>query len=133
MELMKIRYLNTDLELESPEDLTPIVDEFGEDVFNLYNGKGRGHYLATFESNQNPNSADSTIQFFCYLVEAFGPKERKIWDQCYSRIFDIGYEGGTHQQSYTDEIRPETLSMVAAINASIRITVYPMDSDSNDT
>lgn len=130
---MKIHYINTDLELESPEDLTPIVDEFGEDAFNLYNGEGRGHYLATFESNQNSGSPDSVIQFFCCLVEAFEPEERKIWDRCYSRTFDIGYEGGIHQQSYTDEIRPETLSMVAAINASIRITVYPMASESDET
>ncbi|GAA6154137.1 hypothetical protein [Pseudoteredinibacter isoporae] len=130
---MKIYYINTDLELESPEDLTPIVNEFGESVFNLYNGEGRGHYLATFESNHNSGSPDAVIQFLCGLVESFEPEERRLWDQCYSRIFDIGYEGGTHRQSYTDEIRPETLSKIAALNASIRITVYPMDTDSSET
>ncbi len=122
---MQIRYLNTDLELESPNDLTPIVDAFGEDVFNLYHGEARGHYLATFENGEG--SPDTVIQLFCTLVEGFDPALKQQWDQCYSRVFDIGYEGGAHQNSYTDELHAETLQRVAALNGSIRITVYPMN------
>lgn len=124
---MKVLYLNTDLELESPNDLSPIVEHFGEEVINLYNGKIRKHFFASFEISGFCESPDFIIQQFCQLAESLEGKEKNLWDGCYSRTFDIGYEGGTYPSSYTDEIRVETLERVAALGASLRITVYPMD------
>lgn len=123
---MDIHYLNTDLELESSNDLTPIVEAFGEDVFNLYNGEARGHFLASFEIAGSVDSPDAIIQYFCTLAESLDGKEKILWDSCFSKAFDIDYEGGTSHKSYTDEIRSNTLMRVAALGASIRITVYPM-------
>jgi len=36
---MDIRYLNTDLEIESKSDLSKIVQEFGDDVSVVYHGE----------------------------------------------------------------------------------------------
>lgn len=130
---MKIHYLNTDLELESPKDLTPIVkifeDVLGQEVFNLYNSKVRGHFLATFEI-MTVDAPDSVIQCFCMVAECLEDEAKTLWDGCYKKIFDIGYEGGVGYKSYTDEIRTETLKRVADLGACIRITVYPMSQDS---
>ena len=123
---MDIDYLNTDLELESSKDLTPIVKAFGEDVVNLYNGEARGHYLATFEIAGSADSPDSVIEYFCMLAESLTEQEKSLWDSCFSKVFHIGYEGGTGHKSYTDEVRANTLERVAALGAGIRITVYPM-------
>lgn len=124
---MEIHYLNTDLELESPKDLTPIVEAFGEDVVNLFNGEARGHYLASFEIASSEGNPDSLIQYFCMLAESLSGEEKSLWDGCFSKVFDIGYEGGTGHNSYTDEIRSNTLERVVALGASIRVTVYPMN------
>lgn len=126
---MEIRYLNTDFELESHDVLTPIVEWFGEDVFNLYNGEARGHYLATFEASSSTGSPDGVIQFICSLIEALPDKEKELYDKCFSKVFDIGYEGGTKHLRYTDEIRPETLKILSDVGASLRITVYPMNNE----
>ena len=125
---MNIQYLNTDLELESATDLMPIIKAFGDDAYNLHNGGRRGHFLATFEVvGLVGDSPDSVIQHFCMLIDAFDDKEKAIWDGCYRRTFDIGYEGGSTHNSYTDEIRAETLQRISALDVSLRITVYPMD------
>jgi hypothetical protein len=122
---MEIRYLNTDFELESHQDLTPIAKDFGEDVFNLHNGEARGHFLATFETNEQNHSPDAAILLFCRLIEALPKKQRTLYDKCFTKTFDIGYEGGSKHQRYTDEIRPETLQKLSNVGASLRITVYP--------
>ena len=124
---MEIHHLNTDLELESPKDLTPIVEAFGEDVVNLYNGEARGHYLASFELAGSVDSPDSIIQYFCMLAESLEGEEKYLWNNCYSKIFDIGYKCGAGHSSYTDEVRSNTLERVVALGASIRVTVYPMN------
>ncbi len=129
---MDIYYRNTDLVIESSNDLTPIVEAFGEDVFNLYNGQAHGHYMASFEMAGLVDSPDAIIQHFCMFAEALTGDEKVLWDNCFSRVFDIGYEGGTGHKSYTDEIRANTLDRVAALGASIRITVYPMELGQND-
>ncbi|MCG7941448.1 MAG: hypothetical protein N0C88_21735 [Candidatus Thiodiazotropha lotti] len=129
---MEIHYLNTDLELESPKDLTPIVEAFGEDVVNLYNGKARGHYLASFEIASSEGSPDSKIQYYCMLAESLFGEEKILWEGCYSKVFDIGYEGGTGHKSYTDEVRANTLERVVALGASIRVTIYPMNFGLNE-
>ncbi len=129
---MDIRYLNTDLELESTQDLTPIVDCFGDKLINLYNGKRLEHYLATFEVADITENPDLTINSLCTLIEELEPSTRKLWDQCFLKVFDIGYEGGTNHKSYTSEIKNETLKRISELGANMRITVYPMNNHSGE-
>jgi hypothetical protein len=65
------------------------------------------------------------------FLESLVGEEKSLWDGCFSKVFDIGYEGGTGHKSYADEIRSNTLSRVSALGASIRITVYPMNFGQN--
>ena len=124
--LMHVRYLNTDLEIESKNDLSTIVQEFGEDVSVLYCGEVRGYQHASFEVSGNSASADETINCFCSLVEALPKEAREIWDGCCSRVLDVGYQSGTSPQNFRSEIRASTIQRVAAIGASIVITIYPL-------
>lgn len=126
---MKVHYLNTDLILESPNDLTPIVEAFGEDVFNLYNGPYKSHFMAPFETSGMNASPDAIIQFFCTLIDGFEGTEKRLCDACFSKVFDIGYEGGTAHASYTDEINSDTLKRIADLGCAVRVTVYPMDKE----
>jgi hypothetical protein len=124
--MSQIRYLTVDLVIESSNDLTPIVDSFGEEVITLYNGKWSEFNRAIFEaSGACCSAANETIEFFCALVEGFTEKERLIWDSCFSKIFDIGYESGTEPQNYSSVVRPDTIKRIASIGAAIEITIYP--------
>jgi hypothetical protein len=123
---MEVKYLNTDLDIESKQDLSGIIEEFGADVFVLHHGEIRGYQHAAFEVAGTRDGADGTINFFCMLVEALPKEAREIWDGCCSRVLDIGYESGTSPRNFRSEIRPSTIQRVAAIGASIVITIYPL-------
>ena len=124
VEVSSIRYLNTDLDIESENDLTPIIEAFGEDVIVMHHGERHGLNIASFEISSYYRSANETIEYFCDLVENLSENERKIWNSCCSRTLDIGYECGSCNQSYHSEIRPDTIKRVADIGARLVVTIY---------
>lgn len=126
--MQDVRYLNVDLEIESKSDLSKIVEEFGEEVIVLYSREVRGYQHASFEA-PNMADADETINHFCLLVEELTKEAREVWDGCCSRVMDVGYESGTSPQNFRSEIRASTVQRVAAIGASIVITIYPLSND----
>ena len=127
---MDVRYLNTDLEIESNSDLSKIVNEFGDDVIVLHHGERRGYQHASFEIAATVEGADETINSFCALVEDLPEGVREIWDGCCSRIFDVGYDSGMSPLNFRSEIRAPTIQRVAAIGASMVITIYPVSEKS---
>lgn len=122
---MGVKYLNTDLEIESKSDLSKIVEEFGEDVSVLYHGEMKGYQHACFEIAGTSAGADEVINSFCSLVEQLPKEVREIWDGCCSRVLDVGYESGTAPPNFRSEIRASTIQRVAEIGAGIMITIYP--------
>ena len=125
---MDVRYLNTDLVIESKSDISKIVQEFGDDVIVLYHGEMRGYQHASFEVECGGTTAgaDEIINSFCFLVENLPKEVREIWEGCCSRVLDVGYESGTSPRNFRSEIRASTIQRVAAIGASIVITIYPL-------
>jgi len=124
---MEVRYLNTDLDIESKDDISRIVEEFGENVSVLHHGEIRGYQHASFEITGGMSmGADEAINSFCLLVEYLPEEVREIWDGCCSRILDIGYQSGATSPNYRSEIRASTIQRVAGIGASIVITIYPL-------
>jgi hypothetical protein len=119
------RFLNVDLEVSSESDLNWLVEEFGEDVSNLYCGPDQGHFLAMFEGDPLVGDPDGLIRYLCNLVENLSDEQRRVWNQAFLKIFDIGYQVGSEPPAYQSDIRPETLAAVVRIGASVRITIYP--------
>ncbi len=122
---MFITYLNTDLELESPVSLDPIVRGFGQDVITMFNGRVGHRFRASFELAGVVDSPDSIIQHFCMFAESLDDEAAAVWNGCHYRLFDIGYGSASGPQSYCDDLRPGTIARMAALNAGLRITVYP--------
>lgn len=126
---MEIRYLNTDLDIESKSDLSRIVEEFAEDVITLHHEERRGYQHASFEISEMCTDADKVINSFCRLVDELPKEVREIWDGCVSRVFDIGYESGSSPQNLRSEIRASTIQRVAEIGASVVVSIYPESAD----
>jgi hypothetical protein len=123
---MKTHFLQVDLEIESHHNLQPIVEGFGDNVFNLYCGESQGHYLATFElCGASGTDPDSIICSFCTLIESLENEAKKRWESAFTKVFDIGYEGGSEPSSYSSEIRVGTIERIVLLGASIRVTIYP--------
>jgi hypothetical protein len=127
--MSEVHFLNVDLGVSSKIDLQWLVDEFGEDVVNLHCGRGRGHFLATFEAGVPLGDPDSLIGYFCNLVDNLPVEPRRAWNEAFLKVFDIGYDSGVTQKAYQSELRPETIAAVARIGASLRITIYPAAMD----
>jgi hypothetical protein len=133
---MEVKYLNTDLEIESKHDLSRILEEFGEEILVHHHGEIRGYQHLSFSIAGSRSGADEVINYFCSLVDSLPEEVREIWDRSCSRVIDIGYESGTSPQSFRSEIKASTIQRVSEISASIMITIYPLfaeDSAQGDT
>ena len=118
------KYLNTDLEIDSLEDMSLLVDEFGEDVFVIYNGEWGKNYRCAFEVNESLAHANEAISFLCMLVEALPEDIRKIWDNALKKVLSIGFESGSSEKLEV-EIEPYVLERAAQIGAKLNIVIYP--------
>ena len=129
---MEIRYINTDLEIESKEDLTPIIEAFGENAFVLHHGPIEGLNHASFElSDDDSSDPNEVINRYCDLIENLPTPARKIWDNCTTRIMDIGVESGSSPHNFRFEVQQRTISRVSGIGASLVVTIYAMQVEEN--
>jgi hypothetical protein len=129
------RYMNLDLLLNSEQDLTPLITEFGDRVFVLCNEPNPegGWYTALEPSlsddlNESPQS--HAIRFL-ESIHNLSPDGKKLWGSCTSRIFDFGFEGGHEPFSLTYDLSTEVLSGISALGARMRISLYAVPESPN--
>ncbi len=129
-----ICYLNTDLDLTSPDDLTALAAFFeARGMWPLHcDHGGDGLWYATFEVNDpSPCGADpshvpeNTIAAMLSVVESLPEPLKRIWEACTRRQFDIGYDCGSKPWAFNQGLSGELLGRIAAVGASLRITLYP--------
>jgi len=60
-------------------------------------------------------------------VETLDPPERAAWDGCSRRVFDLGYDCGVRPFAVRHDLSIETLSRLAAVGGSLRLTLYALD------
>ena len=118
------RYLNTDLEIDSREDMTPLVKEFGEDVFVMYNGEWGKNFRCSFEVNESMAHANEAISYFSMLIESLSKESQKLWDSALKKVFAVGFESGSVEKLELD-IEPYVLERAAKLGAKLTIVVYP--------
>ena len=128
-----VHYLNTDLDLISCEDPTPLVKAFEDSglLYALYPADERdGLWYVTFEAEGS--AADPThepqppLAAMLTAIEALPEPLRALWDRCPRREFNLGFDfdcdGGP--RSLRHELPPELLRRIAAAGASFQITIY---------
>lgn len=120
-----MRYLNVDLEIDSKEDLSLIVDAFGEDVVTLYNDRWGPHYRAAFEIGGSLAAANENISMFCSLIEALEGESLRLWSNAFSKVFDIGYEADDSPERGRTELDAYTIERIAKTGAKVALTLYP--------
>ena len=121
---MRTQYITTDLELESPNDLTPIAQEFEDDVLVQFCGAMGDRHTASFGLFRE-GSVATDINFFCDLVENLSDSSQKLWNSCTRIDFNIGYEAGDEPKSWRSSIPTEVLTRIAKNRGDIVITIYP--------
>lgn len=122
-----IRYLNTDLDLESAEDLTALAAEFeAHGVSPLHVARGEdGRWHATFETDERYLQPEPNIASMVAAVESLPEQLRAAWSGCTHREFNIGYDCGVEPWAFNQALSSRLLGRMAAVGACLRITLYP--------
>jgi hypothetical protein len=90
----KIQYLNTDLDLSCPRDLTALASYFeSQGMWIMHVTKSERKWLASFETG-NLKEPESNIKKMLKVIEFLPPELRSLWDRCWLREFNIGYDCG---------------------------------------
>lgn len=123
-----IRYLNTDLELESPDELSGLAAVLqSRGLFALHVERAEdGLWRAAFETAQQHTAAQPNIEALLTVIESLDGAERSVWTACTARDLDIGYDCAAEPWgAFQDAIASELLARIARVGASLRITIYP--------
>lgn len=122
-----ICYLNTDLYLISANDLTPIAEIFkAHGILSLQLARAEdGLWYANIEWDDEHGPPESAIADMITVVESFDDLQRRIWLGCTRCEFDIGYDCGEKPWAFNQGLSTELLGRMAAVRASLRITLYP--------
>ncbi len=123
----KISYLNTDLDLISCKDLTPLSEVFeSRGVFPLHVTRGEdGCWYATFETLDQHTEPEPNIAAMVAVAESLRKQHRTAWRGCALREFNIGYDCGAEPWAFNQGLSCDLLRRVAALGASPRWTLYP--------
>lgn len=126
----RIHYLNTDLDLRSDEDLTPLVEPFhAAGLYELtVHKEDPGTCFACFEVErtfENDHEPAITIAALLSAIESLQAPLRALWDRCTLREFNIGYDCGAEPWAFNQHVPSELLGRMAAAGISLRITLYP--------
>ncbi|WP_128548114.1 hypothetical protein [Larkinella soli] len=134
MEQRLIRYLNTDLDLEAAFDLSPLAEALaarGLLVLHVRRWES-GSWSARLETAVPFTDPDANLQALLSAVETLEGPLRSQWAACTVRAFDMGYDSGHEPRNFYRQLTPATLGRMAALNATLVITIYPPEPDESD-
>ena len=131
----KIHYLNTDLDLTSAGDLTPLTEAFERAGFLVLNSakSDDGLWCATIETGETFDDPDSNISAFLEFLESLISDLQFAWWQCGLSEFNIGYDCGMEPWAFNQGLGSKLLGRMASSGASLRVTLYPERAGGNES
>ena len=115
-------FLNIDLDLESENDLQPLIDAWGEEIFVLGLDNDDGIWRGSFETMED--EAEKIIDKYYQLVTGLSPVLRELWDNTNQRIFDIGFEAGSELRIFQSHLSEQSIAKINSIGGRLTITIY---------
>jgi len=125
-----IRYLNTDLDIKSDKPFDKLVGCFRKMRMpeNTYTKINNRTWLGCFEVGLQERSPEQTILKFIKVIEKLGKIEMNEWDNCRSKLFNIGFDCGKAPRPYNNFrccLSAGLLKKIAKLGAGIEISIYP--------
>jgi len=124
--MSEIHFLNIDLEIESVNDISPLINEWTNRVSIHRNQEINGIYYGSFETACS--GVESIIEEYISLINGLSPEAKAVWDNSLKREFDFGYESGTTPNNFHSKISSESITKLASVGGSVVITIYPVPS-----
>jgi hypothetical protein len=122
-----MQYLNTDLDIVSDQDLSPLAAalERGGLLTLHVDRREDGLWYATFETDESYGEPEPNFLKFLEAIASLDDGIAPAWRACQIRELNIGYECGTEPWAFNQAISAKTLARVAAAGIALRITIYP--------
>lgn len=139
---MKQRYINTDLVLESEQDLSAveaILDAQADLLYAQRLHNGLWHLSAEARGSgirgDPASSPERDLAALLTLLESMSEEHQTLLRACRKFDFDIGWDTSEHRPEGHFTLASSVLSRIAAIGASLSVTIYPSsenDDEDND-
>lgn len=124
--MMQIKYITTDLELKSNENLNklalelcagdvPHLNQWVDDVYRVVIG---GTGIA--------KTPEDDVIDFCKKIDALSIESKKLWDTCTSRVLDMAFESGKEPTSITYLLPADLIQCMNQLKLGVAITIYPV-------
>ncbi|MDP5217460.1 hypothetical protein Q5Y75_09550 [Ruegeria sp. 2205SS24-7] len=131
---MKTRYRNTDLDLISTvplDGLNQKLEAAGMMVLGTHqNGDGDWTTVLGIIGEEDDCfwvDVETTIVAMLNILESLPEQERRAFEQCKLREFNAAYDLGDAPVGFNQGLSVDTISRMAALKTSLRITLYPGD------
>jgi hypothetical protein len=121
---MRIKYITTDLNLKSKEDLSQLSTNLCHDESPHLNEWVNKTYELRLGGIGIEKSPANDIELFCNRVEALSIENQKLWENCESRILDIAFEGGDTPNNLTSLLDEHLIYRIGKLKLGIEITIY---------
>ncbi len=121
---MSIKYITTDLNLKSKEDLSELANDLCANNSPNLNEWVNGIYELRLGSTEIDKQPFKDIEFFCRGIEALPKRVQEAWANCDSRILDIAFEGGDTPNNLTSLIDENVILRLSKLKLGIEITIY---------
>lgn len=124
------RYRTTDLYLFSGDDLTALGEALQARcptlhvVVNRLSHRGDAWFCNFSIDREAAEQPEPGIAAMLAVIEALDPPLRSAWAGCSQRVFDIAYDCGREPFAFHQELSAEILGRLAAVGASLRVTLY---------
>ena len=120
--MQETSFLNIDLDIESKEDLTPLMKCWKDEIVIFRLEKENGIWYCSIETSEVSES--DIINKYYQLVSNLNSDLKNIWYRALKRNFDFGYERNITQKSFQTNISQEYVSKINEMHGSITITTY---------
>ena len=126
MEMAAPEFLNLDLVLKSNVSFDALIAHLGERVVVLSHHEYERQFTLVLELAEQIYHARSCTQQFLAIIDALPDTAMNLWKACTSRTFSYGFDSGADHPALDTTISADLLRRIAAIDADIEITVYPL-------
>ena len=116
----KQHFLNVDLDLESTRRLAEVLEALEPHVFVLSSTPRR----ASVELAKQPRTAEEAVRRFTRLVQQFGAKGKKAWQQCSKRVLNIGLQAGESPRQLVVPLSAQVVREASRASLGLAFTVY---------
>ena len=120
--MLETSFANIDLDIESTQDITPLVEFWGEELIVFRLEQDNGIWFGTFETAEE--TTEEIVEKYYRLVSDLTPNLRSIWDSASKKVFDIGFNAGLEPHMYQFSVSHEAISKLSSIGGSIAVSIY---------